>query len=618
MSRSIGVCVALALGVGTSIASAGTFINFAANQNRVVHGGGYNGVGGEIQVSVCLDPGALPLTGNPEQAIRNVVAAFNQLTPTIGNIAPHPDGGSDFESVLLHEIGHCIGMDHNALGPSETGSNDALNYFANTFMGANGAFNVNAGADGVRGSRDDIRGDDINRNWFRKNTNNPFEIPPATVDRNTYSTLLSDLPGGHNFVENSTSFGPCNGGQPNTSGLRGFAPTHNTMFPVICSNNVIRRLAPDDVATLRIARAGRDGIQGSADDYTLRLNYIGQSATCNIKIRFTNTAGFAFCGTSASAAPNGDFAVTSATAEFQNTVNWFYNQVPSEPPPNIGPTVSANTPANNSTTALGGGNVGANVNGSITFSVAGGSGTGTTSLVCAVGSGSVVITSNATQTIAVGGNANPVGVRFTLTANPQTGVINCTATAQGGGVSNFSYTFTADAGTGAPPGELCVEVGQPIPDNNAQGLSSTLPVAQPGTITDLDVLLDINHTWVGDLIVDLVHASSATTVRLVNRVGVTGGGFGCSGSDIRVTLDDEATLGIQTDCQSQQGQPAFPAPRYRPANALSGFDGRSLNGNWTLRVSDNAEGDLGQLVRWCLLPTTAGNPNTIFADGFEP
>jgi hypothetical protein len=328
----------LVLGATTGMANAGTFLDFIANQNRVVHGGSYSGAGGQIQVSVCLDPDALPLSGNPAQAIRNAVAAFNQLTPVVGNIANNPNAGSDFESVLLHEIGHCIGMDHNALGPSETSSNAALNYFSNAFRGADAVFNVNAGADNVRGSRDDIRGDDVNRNWFRKNTNNPFEMSPAIVDRNTYSVLLADLPGSHNYVENSTSFGPCNGGQPNTSGLRGVAATQNTMFPVFCSNNVLRRLAPDDVATLRLARAGRDGVQGTADDYTLTLNYIGQASNCNIKIQFTNDAGFGICQVSGAniGGPNSDLAVTGATAKFQNTVNWFYNQTDTTgvvPPP---------------------------------------------------------------------------------------------------------------------------------------------------------------------------------------------------------------------------------------------------------------------------------------------
>jgi hypothetical protein len=307
-------------------ASAGTFLDFNFLQNRVVHGGGYAGTGGEVSVSVCLDPDALPVSGNPDQAIRNAVAAFNALAPTTGNVVSRSDGagGSDFESVLLHEVGHCIGMDHSALGPSEVGGFDSPNiYYANAFPGPNAGFDTNAGADGVRGSRDDVRGDDINRNWFRKNSNNPFETPPATVDRGTYSTSLSDLPVGHTFVENATSFVPCSG--PNTSSLRGMSATQNTMFPVICSNNHLRRLAPDDVALLRIARAGLNGTQGNADDYTLKLTYIGQATSCNIKIQFTSDAGFARCQTQAQTIGGSDLRVIGATAQFLRTANWYYN-----------------------------------------------------------------------------------------------------------------------------------------------------------------------------------------------------------------------------------------------------------------------------------------------------
>jgi hypothetical protein len=327
MIRYLALAFTAASALVATSASAGTFLDFFPPQNRVVHGGGYAGTGGEVSVSVCLDPGAMPPSGNPEQAIRNAVAAFNALVPTTGNVVTRGDGagGSDFESVLLHEVGHCVGMDHSALGPSEVGGFDSPNiYYANAFPGPNAAFDTNAGADGVRGSRDDVRADDISRNWFRKNTNNPFEMPPATVDRGTYSMTLSDLPVGHAFVENSTSFAPCTG--PNTSVLRGATPTQNTMFPVICSNNHVRRLAPDDVALLRIARAGLNGAQGNSDDYSLKLTYIGQASNCNIKIQFTDDAGFARCQVTASTIGGStDLRVTSGTAQFLRTGNWYYN-----------------------------------------------------------------------------------------------------------------------------------------------------------------------------------------------------------------------------------------------------------------------------------------------------
>jgi len=114
---------------------------------------------------------------------------------------------------------------------------------------------------------------------------------------------------------------------------------------------------------------------------------------------------------------------------------------------NIGPTLSAASPASGSTTPMASGSVGATVSSNITFSVSGGSGSGTTTLTCAVASGTVQIASGTPQTISVGGSAAPVVARFTLSSSAQTGVINCTATPQGGSVASFSYTFTAAAGT---------------------------------------------------------------------------------------------------------------------------------------------------------------------------
>ena len=161
------------------------------------------------------------------------------------------------------------------------------------------------------------------------------------------------------------------------------------------------------------------------------------------------------------------------------------------------------------------------------------------------------------------------------------------------------------------PDPLCAVVNMEIPDNDPPGISSTLAVANGGTIEKLDVLLDIEHTWVGDLIIDLRHALSNTSVRLVDRPGDEN----CSGDNIQVTLDDQAGLSIQTDCQDDPA--AFPEERYRPANPLSAFNGLSMVGDWILTVSDNAGADTGQLLRWCLDPTTDEVQIEIFADRFQ-
>lgn len=121
---------------------------------------------------------------------------------------------------------------------------------------------------------------------------------------------------------------------------------------------------------------------------------------------------------------------------------------PAAAPPDVGPSLSATSPLTGSSTSLGGGIVGANVSGSINFSVSMGSGAGTTALACNVSSGTVQITGNASQpAIAVNGSASPVGVGFVLTNQAQSGVVSCIATRQNAASQNFSFTFTAQAGT---------------------------------------------------------------------------------------------------------------------------------------------------------------------------
>ena len=338
--------------------SAGTFIDFnQGNPLLVTHPDNYAGTGGEYVVTVCLDPAALPddVAGDqptledPEQAIRNVVAEFNRLQGTAGNVVNAASAGvtgsrPDFESFALHEVGHCLGLDHTVIGPSEvfelggcdengatpapscsTSAARQLRYFANSFNGVNAAMNLNAGVDAERGSRDDIRGDDVNRNWFRIGVNNPFEVAPATVDRATHTTSLASLPIGHLFPEVATSFDPCGDPNSDTSTLRGQPATASVMFPVLCQNNVVRQTSWDDVTTLRIAQAGNNGSANNSDDYTVRLDYIGQASSCDIVIQFASFSGFAFCQVSGGLV--GDNArITGATARFESSVDWFFNQ----------------------------------------------------------------------------------------------------------------------------------------------------------------------------------------------------------------------------------------------------------------------------------------------------
>ncbi|HRQ66480.1 MAG TPA: proprotein convertase P-domain-containing protein [Xanthomonadaceae bacterium] len=160
----------------------------------------------------------------------------------------------------------------------------------------------------------------------------------------------------------------------------------------------------------------------------------------------------------------------------------------------------------------------------------------------------------------------------------------------------FSFTTTS---------EICSAPNVAIPDNNVPGVNDSLVVSADGLADGMRVRLDITHTWVGDLIVTLNRGS--TTINLVNRP-VSGGN--CSGNDIDVFLDDDASLSIQTNCTggANPTQAYIAGESYTPAQPLSAFDGLTLAGTWTLNVSDRAGLDTGTLHEWCLLPSADEPP----------
>jgi len=141
-----------------------------------------------------------------------------------------------------------------------------------------------------------------------------------------------------------------------------------------------------------------------------------------------------------------------------------------------------------------------------------------------------------------------------------------------------------------------------IPDPGT--VSSSINVPDGFTIDDVNVSLDITHTWDGDLDVYLT-SPQGTRVELFTDVGGSGDNF------TSTTLDDECATPISSGSAPFTGC-------YQPEGTLSDFDGEDSSGVWTLELSDDYLADAGTLQSWSLeLCGELGPDGDSDGDGFD-
>ena len=132
----------------------------------------------------------------------------------------------------------------------------------------------------------------------------------------------------------------------------------------------------------------------------------------------------------------------------------------------------------------------------------------------------------------------------------------------------------------------------PLNINDLQTVEATIPVTgipADARVLDVNLTLDINHTWIGDLTIDLF-SPTGTKMGIWRQ--------NCAATDnIKVTFDDEAT-----DCQNAcaaytNGQTLRPPACLNvpglDVNFLDVFDNDLASGNWRLVVNDGVAGDQG-------------------------
>ena len=311
--------------------AAGAFLFANSSQrNRITHPMGYTGASGQHLI---ITVGILPTSQHADAMVipvQNCVRTWNKLHGTMPNVfrgaaSDVPGSSFDFESVLLHEMGHALGMAHPNLG-TESGLESQFQDYTKSTLGANGSYDLNTGGDGVQGSRLDMRGDDLPLLWFHKATNDPFSLG-AVVDVTTYSQNLADLPPGDNYA--------ANGGLA-VSGLLGYPSSEVVLQQGTRAGEAQRTLTPGCIAVVRLALTGFDRIQGTPDDYTFELQYVGVTTNADITVGFDDSeTSFAVSEVSATV-PRGDhYVLTDAIIYFNTTWNWYFNTVPNEVPPDL-------------------------------------------------------------------------------------------------------------------------------------------------------------------------------------------------------------------------------------------------------------------------------------------
>ncbi|WP_068264587.1 S8 family serine peptidase [Rubripirellula obstinata] len=117
-------------------------------------------------------------------------------------------------------------------------------------------------------------------------------------------------------------------------------------------------------------------------------------------------------------------------------------------------------------------------------------------------------------------------------------------------------------------------------------VESSIEVSGVNEPTAIEVLVDIDHTFVGDLSLDLI-SPDGTSFRLASQVGESGNGF-----DGTVFADD-------ADVPIESGSPPFQG-RFRPQDVINQALLGTINGDWRLRVSDDFGEDDGTLNQWSI------------------
>jgi hypothetical protein len=203
------------------------------------------------------------------------------------------------------------------------------------------------------------------------------------------------------------------------------------------------------------------------------------------------------------------------------------------------------------------------------------------------------------------------GLRFALTAGVTYNVVtssyfNTTSTSPSTGTI---YNEVRNASTAATPRSPILGISDGTPTGPGTPLIIPLTITDPGFVDSLNsvTIRGAEHSWVGDLSIQLRHVASGTTIDIIDRLGATTPTSAGSSSD----LSANNTYTITPTGAAWSTATIIPGGTYaqftNPAGgstatngAFASFNGLSLAGSWELIVIDYVEDDFGAISAFSL------------------
>jgi subtilisin-like proprotein convertase family protein len=187
-----------------------------------------------------------------------------------------------------------------------------------------------------------------------------------------------------------------------------------------------------------------------------------------------------------------------------------------------------------------------------------------------------------TQT-AVGGYSFKVGPNITDTAG------NLMDQNQNGTNGESADAYTVNFSISSTSTTTFSSSGSALAIRDFNWTVSTINISQAINISDLNVKVNITHTYDSDLRIVLM-APDNSYIELSDYHGGSGHNY------TNTVFDDQATTAISKGTAPFTGS-------YKPDQALSAFNGYSTKGNWSLYVYDGARYDTGTLNSWSMIVT---------------